>query len=126
MSTKAKFISQVKSNEIFNDIKFNSKKIDYNKENRKKEHLKPNTNLIILFLILISMFSQIYAFKKLELRKLADGNYITLTIEATGNHNIISGDYANFISSIEINDNAASDLSILQNSYFCVQLAYSP
>ena len=77
-----------------------------------------NFYLIFLFLIVfISMFSQIFTSQKAKLRELVDDNYITLTIEGTGEHTIINAGYQSSISSIKINNGAeiTESINIIQN-----------
>ena len=104
ISFPKKASSHFRTNLIKDMIKNKNKNFtsSLNQLNRKKNLLR--ADIIILFLmIFISMFSQIYTSEKSKLRKLDGDNYITIKIEASGSHTIISGDYVGRLSSIKIN-----------------------
>ena len=73
-----------------------SKKINYSQSQSKILKLKKTNsyNLYFLFFLFISIYTQAYQSKKIDIRKLETASEITITIKGTGNQKILSDDYS--------------------------------
>ena len=70
-----------------------------------KQFINDKGFIILLLIIFLSMFLQIYSSQRDELRKLSSDNFIILTIEGIGDYYIINETFSPLPTSIKINDN---------------------